>query len=77
MLISLLCSWLTRKSEDKAKNQTHTAPVFKLTAASTNISMNPGACRLLLKEEQMKDENAVKVSSQGKVPTVLLSSGDM
>jgi hypothetical protein len=39
--------------------------------------MNPGACKLLLKEEQMKDENAVKVSSLGKVPVVLLSSMDV
>jgi hypothetical protein len=77
MLISLLYSWLLRKPEDKLKSQTHSAPVFKLTTAATNISMNPGACKLLLKEEQMKDENAVKVSSQGKVPVVLLSSRDV
>jgi hypothetical protein len=35
-----------------------------------HINKNPGACKLLLKEEEMKDKNAIKVSSQGKVPAV-------
>jgi hypothetical protein len=35
-----------------------------------HVNNNPGACKLLLKEDEMKDKKAMKVSSQGKVPAV-------
>lgn len=68
MLVSVLYRFLLSRSEKKTKTQP--------TAAKCN-NMNPGACRLLLKEEQMKDKNAVDISSQGKVPVELLSSRDV
>ncbi|PNF32377.1 hypothetical protein B7P43_G10101 [Cryptotermes secundus] len=69
MLVSLLYSWLLRKTGNKSISQPHNSPVFKPTS-SMHISKNLGACKLLLKEEEMKDKNAIKVSSQGKVPAV-------
>jgi hypothetical protein len=69
LLVSLLYSWLLHKIGNKPISQPCSSPVFK-SAASMHVNNNPGACKLLLKEEEMKDKNAMKVSSQGKVPTV-------
>jgi hypothetical protein len=69
LLVSLLYSWLLHKTGNKSISQPHSPPVFKPTA-SMHINKNPGACKLLLKEEEMKDKNAMKVSSQGKIPAV-------
>jgi hypothetical protein len=66
-LVSFLYSWLLCKTGNKSISQPHSSPIFKPTA-SIHVSKNPGACRLLLKEEEMKDKNAMKVSSQGKFP---------
>jgi hypothetical protein len=78
MLVSFLYHCLLSRTGKKttATTQPHSSVSSKPTAATCK-SMNPGACKLLLKEEQIKDENAVKISSQGKVPTALLSSRDV
>jgi hypothetical protein len=73
MVVSLLYSWLFGKTTSKVM-EPHDSPVLKSTAAAISINMYPGACKSLLKEEEMKDENAVKVSSQGKVHALLLSN---
>jgi len=48
----------------------------KATAATCS-NLNPGACKLLLKKEHMKDEDAVKITFRDKVPGVLLCRRDM
>jgi hypothetical protein len=76
MLVSVLYRCLVSRTEKKTTTQPHSFVLSKPTAATCK-SMNPGACKLLLKEEQMKDENAVKIGSRGKVSAALLSSRDM
>lgn len=76
MLVSVLYRYLLSRTEKKTTNQPHDSVVSK-PAAATYSTMNPGACKLLLKEEQMKDENAVQITFQGKVPAALLCRRDM
>ena len=76
MLVSVLYRCLLNRSEKKATNQAHNSVVSTPTA-TTCSNMNPGACKLLLKEEQIKDEDAVKITFQGKVPAALLCRRDM
>jgi hypothetical protein len=76
MLVSILYCCLLSRTEKKTTNRPHDSVVSKSTAANCS-NMNPGAGKLLLKEEQMKDEDAVKITFQGKVPAVLLCRRDM
>jgi ribosomal protein L10 len=76
MLVSVLYHYLPSRTEKKTTNQRHDSVVSKPTAA-TYSNMNPGACKLLLKEEQTKNENAVKITFQGKVPAAPLCRRDM
>jgi hypothetical protein len=76
MLVSVLYRCLRSRTEKKTTNQPHGSVVSKPTAATCS-NMNPGACKLLLKEEQMKDEDAVKITFQGKVPATLLCRRDI
>jgi hypothetical protein len=76
MLVSVLYRCLLNGTEKKATNLPHDSVVSKTTATTCN-NMNPGACKLLLKEEQMKDEDSVKITFQGKVPAALLCRRDM
>jgi hypothetical protein len=76
VLVSVLYRCLLNRTEKKTTNQSHDSVVSKPTVVTCS-NMNPGACKLLLKEEQMKDEDAVKITFQGKVPAVLLCRRDM
>jgi hypothetical protein len=76
MVVSVLYRCLLSRTEKKTTNQPHDSVVSKRTAATCS-NRNPGACKLLLKEEQMKDEYAVKITFQREVPAVLLCRRDM
>jgi hypothetical protein len=76
MLVSVLYRCLLSRTEKKTTKQPHDSVVSKPTAATCSIT-NPEAFKLLLKEEQMKDEDAVKITFQGKVPAALLCRRDM
>jgi hypothetical protein len=76
MLVSTLYRCLLSRTEKKAITQPHDSVVSKPKAATCN-NMNPGAYKLLLKKEQMKDEDAVKITFHGKVPAALQCRRDM
>ena len=76
MLVSVLYHCLLSGTEKKTRNQPHDSVVSKPTAATCS-NMNPAAYKLLLKEEQMKDEDAATITYQGKVPAALLCKRDM
>jgi hypothetical protein len=76
MLVSVLYRCFLSRTEKKTITQPHNSDVSKPTAATCN-NMNPGAYKLLLKEEQTKDDDAVKITFQGKVPAALLCGRDM
>jgi len=76
MVVSILYRCLLSRTEKKTTNQPHDSVVSKRTPATCS-NMNPGARKLLLKEEQMKDEYGVKITFQGEVPAALLCKRDM
>ena len=76
MLVSFLYHCLLNRTEKKTTTQPHNSVVSKPTAATCS-NMNPETYKLLLKEEQKKDEDAVKITSEGEVPAVLLYRRDM
>ena len=68
MLVSILYNWMSCKKEKTENSELDSPPTIKTSTTVINSGANSGTCKLLLKDG-LKDENALKVSIQGKVPT--------
>ncbi|KAJ4439382.1 hypothetical protein ANN_07504 [Periplaneta americana] len=76
VLVSLLYRWLFRSTGRKEPLHNDSSPIFKPSTVAVSISMKPATCKLLLKEGH-KDEKAVLVTCNGRVPAETSSSRDV